>query len=669
VLPQGFIQDLTARVDIVEVVGRHVELKKAGINHKGLCPFHGEKSPSFIVSPSRQTYHCFGCGAHGDAIRFLTEHHGMGFMDAVRDLAQQVGMVVPESNATAEERAKADAERSQRATLSDVLAKAGAHYKQALKADARAIDYLKKRGLTGAIAAHFGLGYAPDGWRTLASVFPRYDDPLLVESGLVITSGDEGEEQKRYDRFRDRIMFPIRSVRGDVIGFGGRVLDKGDPKYLNSPETPVFHKGQELYGLFEARLGLRQKGYALVVEGYMDVVALAQAGFPNAVATLGTACTAEHMAKLFRFTESVVFSFDGDAAGRRAAARALEAALPHASDTRTIRFLFLPAEHDPDSYVRELGADAFDAAVAQAVPLSAQLVAHAGADCDLATPEGRSKMLTQAGPLVELLPDGLLREQLVADLAQRGGMAVDVLRAHWSKRAASRQRSAPREAGAEAPLPAHSLREADAIDPRDGAPAEGPRKAWRSRDGQGDGQGQHQGSGKWSGKGAGKWGDRGGGRFFAMTGTRTPPQTASLLDRLAWLLARHAAAWLDLPGDVHEFLAGQPSPHGPFFAALERTLHEHGAIALPSLLEELRNCPDADTLAPLLQRMTAYHPVDDDEAPQVLVDGVLRRLKQRAVADELEWLIESGELSDEATARRRELIDLTRSLKAPIAAS
>jgi len=427
----------------------------------------------------------------------------------------------------------------------------------------------------------------------------------------------------------------------------------------------VFHKGQELYGLFEARLGLRQKGYALVVEGYMDVVALAQAGFPNAVATLGTACTADHMAKLFRFTESVVFSFDGDAAGRRAAARALEAALPHASDTRSIRFLFLPTEHDPDSYVRELGADAFDAAVAQAVPLSTQLVAHAGADCDLATPEGRSKMLTQAGPLVELLPDGLLREQLVADLAQRGGMAVDVLQAHWSKRAAGRQRAAPRDTPRDAPA-AHSLREADAIDPRDGAPPEGPRKAWRNRDGQGDGQG----GGHWSGKSGGKWGDKGGGgRFFAMAGIRTPPQTATLLDRLAWLLARHAGAWLDLPGDVHEFLAGQPSPHGPFFAALERTLHDHGAIALPSLLDELRSCPDADTLAPLLHRMAAYHAVDDDEAPAVLVDGVLRRLKQRAVADELEWLIESGELSDEATARRRELIDLTRTLKAPIAAS
>ena len=240
-LPQGFIQDLLSRVDVVEVVGRHVELKKAGINYKGLCPFHGEKSPSFIVSPSRQTYHCFGCGVHGDAIRFLTEHHGMSFMDAVRDLAQQVGMTVPERQDSPEERARADAERSQRNTVIDVLAKAGEHYRSALKADARAVAYLKQRGLTGAVAARFGLGYSPEGWRTLAGVFPHYDDPLLVESGLVIVSGEDGGEQKRYDRFRDRIMFPIRSVRGEVIGFGGRVLDKGEPKYLNSPETPVFH--------------------------------------------------------------------------------------------------------------------------------------------------------------------------------------------------------------------------------------------------------------------------------------------------------------------------------------------------------------------------------------------------------------------------------------------
>ena len=373
-IPQPFIQDLLARADVAEVVGRHVQLKKAGINLKGLCPFHGEKSPSFIVSPTRQTYHCFGCGAHGNAIGFLMEHGGMGFMDAVRDLAQQVGMTVPEDDSTPEEREHAKAAKARQATLNEVLAQAGEHWRKQLKVNDRAIAYLKRRGLSGEIAARFGMGYAPEGWRGLASAFARYDDPLLAEAGLVIVQGEDGAEQKRYDRFRDRIMFPIRSVQGEVIGFGGRVLDTGEPKYLNSPETPVFVKGRELYGLFEARHALRERGYALVVEGYMDVVALAQLGFPNAVATLGTACGEEHVKKLLRFTDRIVFSFDGDAAGRRAAGRALEAALAHASDTRSIKFLFLPPEHDPDSYVREHGTQAFEACVEQAVPLSRQLI-------------------------------------------------------------------------------------------------------------------------------------------------------------------------------------------------------------------------------------------------------------------------------------------------------
>ena len=275
-------------------------------------------------------------------------------MEAVHDLAQSTGMTVPEDDSTVAERAQAAQQREKQSSLTDVLAKAAEHYRHQLKASPRAVAYLKRRGLTGQVAQAFGLGYAPEGWRSLASAFARYDDPLLAESGMVIVQGaEEGRseaDQKRYDRFRDRIMFPIRNVKGDTIAFGGRVLDQGEPKYLNSPETPVFSKGRELYGLYEARTGLREKGYALVTEGYMDVVALAQLGFPNAVATLGTACTAEHVHKLLRFTEQVVFSFDGDAAGRRAAGRALEAALPHATDTRSFRFLFLPPEHDPDSY-------------------------------------------------------------------------------------------------------------------------------------------------------------------------------------------------------------------------------------------------------------------------------------------------------------------------------
>ncbi|MEO7336275.1 MAG: DNA primase, partial [Caldimonas sp.] len=456
-IPPAFIDALLERVDIVDIVGKHVQLKKAGASLVGLCPFHAEKSPSFNVIPAKQFYHCFGCGVSGNAIKFLTEFSGMGFIDAVKDLAQQSGMTVPDDDVSAEQREQAAAHKRRRATLSETLARAADAYRKQLRQSPRAIEYLKGRGLTGEIAAQFGLGYSPDGWRTLASVFPSYDDPLLEESGLVIAKdADEagassgpsagpqqghegapswpqagphpsggsadvpvgrGAQARRYDRFRDRIMFPIRSVQGDVIGFGGRVLDRGEPKYLNSPETPVFSKGRELYGLFEGRAALRQHGYALVVEGYMDVVALAQSGFGNAVATLGTACTPEHLQKLFRFTDSIVFSFDGDKAGRRAAARALEAALPHASDTRTLRFLFLPAEHDPDSYVRAFGAQAFEDCVAQAVPLSRQLIEQAGEDCDLGSAEGRAHLLANARPLWSALPEGALKRQLLTELA------------------------------------------------------------------------------------------------------------------------------------------------------------------------------------------------------------------------------------------------------------
>ena len=430
-IPSGFIQDLLTRVDIVDVVGRHVELKKAGINHKGLCPFHGEKTPSFIVSPSRQTYHCFGCGVHGDAVRFLTDFVGMGFVEAVQDLAQQVGMQVPDDDRSPEEKALQAQRKDKAHTLSETMATAAAHYRQQLKASDRAKDYLKGRGLTGEIARHFGIGYAPDGWRSLSTVFPKYDDPLLEECGLVIVQDGEGGEAKRYDRFRDRVMFPIRSVQGEVIGFGGRVIGQGEPKYLNSPETPVFIKGRELYGLYEARTAIRQAGYVLVVEGYMDVVALAQQGLGHAVATLGTACTEDHVRKLFRFTESVVFSFDGDAAGRKAAARALEACLPLATDTRSIRFLFLPAEHDPDSFVREHGQEAFKNEVEQAVPLSRQLIALAQQQCDMTTPEGRARFASQAQGLWKALPEGALQRQMLGEIARTAALGEDDLARLW----------------------------------------------------------------------------------------------------------------------------------------------------------------------------------------------------------------------------------------------
>ncbi|MFC5461312.1 DNA primase [Massilia niabensis] len=416
-IPQSFITDLLNRVDIVDVVGRYVQLKKGGANYMGLCPFHSEKSPSFTVSPTKQFYHCFGCGAHGTSIGFLIEYSGMGFVEAVKDLAQGVGMVVPDADDKIPPQQRA-AQQAQSQSMTEALSQACDYYRAQLKSAPNAIAYLKNRGLTGEVAARFGMGYAPSGWDNLRSVFPDYDALALVESGLVIDRVDEdGSNKKRYDRFRERIMFPIRNTKGQVIGFGGRVLDGGEPKYLNSPETPLFQKGLELYGLFEARQAIRDAGYVLVTEGYMDVVALAQLGFPQAVATLGTACTSTHVQKLLRQTDNVIFSFDGDKAGRRAARRALEACLPQVSDNKTIQFLFLPEKHDPDSFVREFGADAFAQEINDAMPLSQFLLREVTGEHDLSTPEGRARTQFDAKPLLQSMTPSSLRLQIVRGLA------------------------------------------------------------------------------------------------------------------------------------------------------------------------------------------------------------------------------------------------------------
>ncbi len=581
VIPPGFIQDLLSRIDIVEVVGRHVELKKAGINHKGLCPFHGEKSPSFIVSPTRQTYHCFGCGVHGNAIGFQMEHSGLSFVEAVEDLAQQTGMQVPQDERSAEERERAKAQKARQATLNEVLERASDHYRSQLRKNTRAIDYLKKRGLTGEIAKQFGLGYSPEGWRTLASAFPAYNDPLLVESGMVIVSGDEGEEQKRYDRFRDRIMFPIRNFRGEFIGFGGRVLDKGEPKYLNSPETPIFSKGRELYGLFESRAGLRQRGYALVVEGYMDVVALAQSGFGNAVATLGTACTAEHMQKLFQHVDSVVFSFDGDAAGRRAAGRALEAALPHVSDTRSVKFLFLPAEHDPDSYVRELGADAFEERIAEAIPLSRQLMEVASEGCDFSSAEGRARLLANARPLWNALPSGLLKRQLLGDLARKAQLPDQELMGLWQVGAFSAaERSSPYGTHEPPPSDEYGYEQHPADHHYDAAGASSPpprqQQAWKPKS-----------EWKKDWKPGGKWKGRGQPDDDTLGMPRRQP--AGQAEHALIMLLLNSQWWELLSPEEHHTLFELNRPHGELMIWLDRFLTDHGASAwavLEAALEE-----------------------------------------------------------------------------------
>jgi DNA primase len=398
------------------VVGRVVQLRKAGANFVGLCPFHAEKSPSFTVSPSKQFYHCFGCGAHGSAIGFQMEHAGLSYVEAIRELAHSVGLQVPETPGPAGASERHDP------GLLELLATAAKFYKQRLRDSPRAIAYLKGRGLAGETAARFAIGYAPEGWRSLQAAVPDYASPALVAAGLVIESEGEDGMRKRYDRFRDRIMFPIRNPRGQVIGFGGRVIDTGEPKYMNSPETPVFSKGRELYGLFEGRDALRETDCAIVVEGYMDVVMLAQHGVGNAVATLGTATTPDHVRKLLRLVDRVVFAFDGDAAGRRAAWRALEACLPHAADTKRLEFLFLPAEHDPDSYVRAHGLAGFEALLAEALPLSEFMVHDLSARADLSEPEGRARFLAMAKPLLQALPPAALRLQLLHRVAEVGAV-------------------------------------------------------------------------------------------------------------------------------------------------------------------------------------------------------------------------------------------------------
>ena len=423
-IPQSFIQELLTRVDVVDVVGKAVKLRKAGANYQGLCPFHNEKTPSFSVSPTKQFYHCFGCGAHGSAISFLMEHHGLGFVEAVHELARDVGLTVPEDHSR--EGAEAARKASQQLALSQWLDQAARYYRSRLKETPAAITYLKERGVTGEIARHFGLGYAPAGWRNLEGVLPDYAAEDAVRAGLVIA----GEDGKRYDRFRERIMFPIRNPRGQVIGFGGRVLGQGEPKYLNSPEGPLFSKGHELYGLFEAREGIRASGRVLVVEGYMDVVMLHQHGCQYAVATLGTATTATHLGKLLRLADRVVFSFDGDAAGRRAAWRALENALPLLSDTKQLDFLFLPPEHDPDSFVRAEGLEAFEACVRDALPLSSFLLKELAQRADITTPEGRARMQAELKPLVQQMPDIALRTQILVDMAGRLGLPTEELAAY-----------------------------------------------------------------------------------------------------------------------------------------------------------------------------------------------------------------------------------------------
>ena len=425
-IPQSFIDDLLNRTDIVDVVSSRVQMKKAGKNYTACCPFHKEKTPSFSVSPDKQFYYCFGCGAGGNALGFIMDHDNLDFPQAVEELAKAAGMEIPreESGRPHKPRQPTDS------PLYPLLTAAADFYRQALKshpARKAAVDYLKGRGLTGEIARDFGLGFAPPGWDTLYKHLSSdtLQQKAMIDAGLLVENAETG---KRYDRFRDRVMFPIRDSRGRIIAFGGRVLGDDKPKYLNSPETPVFHKGQELYGLFEARKFNRSLDEIIVVEGYMDVIALAQQGLRNAVATLGTATSEEHMKRLFRVVPSVLFCFDGDQAGRNAAWRALEATLPCLQDGRRARFLFLPEGEDPDTLVRSEGTDAFKARINQhAQPLADYFFQQLTEEADPRSLEGKAHMATLAAPLIDKVPGANLRTLMRQRLSEITGLTSETV--------------------------------------------------------------------------------------------------------------------------------------------------------------------------------------------------------------------------------------------------
>ncbi len=424
-IPQSFIDDMLDRLDIVDVVDSRVKLRKTGKNYSACCPFHDEKTPSFTVSPEKQFYYCFGCGASGNALGFVMDYERLSFPEAVESLARITGLEVPREVQTEAQERREQEKRS----IYTLLEKADSFYQQQLRhhpSKHLAVNYLKNRGLDGKTAKAYGVGFAPPGWDNLLKTLAANDEDkhLLIEGGMLI---HQEQEKKLYDRFRHRIMFPIRDTRGRVIGFGGRVLGDDKPKYLNSPETPVFHKGQELYGLFEARLAYRELPRLLVVEGYMDVVSLAQFGIRYGVATLGTACGPDHLDRAFKYTNEVVFCFDGDKAGRSAAQRALEASLDTMTDGRTVKFLFLPEGEDPDTLVRQIGPDKFERMIELAVPFEDYLFDAVAEGLNIRTMEGRATFSKRAAPLLERLPKGVFRELMFESLATRTGLNRNIL--------------------------------------------------------------------------------------------------------------------------------------------------------------------------------------------------------------------------------------------------
>ncbi|HEX7386190.1 MAG TPA: DNA primase [Castellaniella sp.] len=630
-IPDSFIQELLARVDIVDVVGRYVQLRKGGANLLGLCPFHTEKSPSFTVSPTKQFYHCFGCGAHGSAIRFLTEHTGASFPEAVRSLAASVGMTVPEEPRSPRQRAAERQKREEGSRQQQILQQAQAHYRGALKRAPDAVAYLKRRGLSGEVAAHFGLGWAGADRRGLASVFSHYEDPALLESGLVIEADDGG----RHDRFRSRVMFPIHNARGQLIGFGGRLIEAGEPKYLNSPETPLFSKGHELYGLHEARAGIHAEGCVLVVEGYMDVVALAQFGLNNAVATLGTSTTETHIQKLRRASDRIVFSFDGDGAGRKAAWRALQACLPWVAEDVSMRFLFLPADHDPDSYIRAYGVQALRACLDEAIPLSRFLLDELASRHDLQEAEGRAACVHEARPLLTQMPEGGFRVQVEREFAQRVRLTPDELTQMLAQ-------EPPRGAYGSATPPVKAARAPSPVpDDRAAFSASEP-PPWVQEFGMASAEGA-------TAPARGRSSRRGGGARLV-----TP-----MARRLLRLLLAHPELVAQLGDQQLELLAHQP--HLRLVRDLVGLASTCGATHAGALLEAAE--PDSD-LAHAIQDLSTELLGQDLPDPQAEWDGALCALERQAVQDQCDQLVQAGLANADDRLRYQELLKRLARLKA-----
>ncbi len=641
-IPDSFIQDLLSRVDVADVVGRYVQLKKGGINLLGLCPFHNEKSPSFTVSPTKQFYHCFGCGAHGSAITFLIEHTGASFPEAVRTLASAVGMSVPEENRSPSQKAASSRRREEISQHTQVLDLAQKHYAAQLRDSPAAIRYLKERGLTGLVAKEFGLGWSGAERQALSKVFPRYDDPILVESGLVI----ESEDGRRYDRFRERVMFPIRNVKGEIVGFGGRIIGKGEPKYLNSPETPVFSKGNELYGLYESRGSIRSEGCIIVVEGYMDVVGLAQLGVRNAVATLGTATTPTHIQKLLRASDKIIFSFDGDGAGRRAAWRALQASLPLLRDDISIRFLFLPSEHDPDSYIRQFGEEAFRACLAESDALSTFFLNELAARHSIQELEGRSALVHEAKPLLALIPAIALKVQLQNELARLVQFTPEELNQLLAQEIPHKMAGLPEPGRVASARPLQV--EDGSFDPRDGAgvpefSGDKGRQGMTARNGRSGGQGVGNRSRESTNFGANRSGGSGG-----VTARRT---VAPMARRLLRLLMTHPELVDQMGEQQIEILAR--GPHLEMVRDLIVLIQATGARHVGALIQA---ADPGDDLGVLLvsaaEDLMAQEPLPN---PQSEWEDAVRRIELDGLKAEQQALIGLGLNNLHAEQKYKEL--------------